>query len=1103
MITGYPNLILAKIFKMRIKLLTTLLLLLFSFSTWAQQKASSPWADDNFTGLKMRSIGPAFMSGRIADIAIHPQDDNTWYVAVASGGVWKTINAGVTWTPIFDDQGAYSTGCVTIDPNNPHTIWVGTGENVGGRHIGFGDGVYKSTDGGASWKNMGLKKSEHISKIVVHPENSDVIWVAAQGPLWTKGGERGVFKSTDGGKNWKQVLGNKEWTGATELVIDPRNPDRLYVATWDRHRTIAAYMGGGPGSGLHRSTDGGETWEKLSQGLPTSNMGKIGLAISPQQPDVLYAAIELDRRKGGMYKSTDRGSTWKKMSDAVSGATGPHYYQELYACPHQFDRLYLMDVRVQISDDGGKTFRRMKEQHKHSDNHALAFRKDDPDYLLMGTDGGIYESFDLAENWRFMENLPLTQFYKVAVDDAEPFYNIYGGTQDNSTEGGPSRTDNVHGIQNSDWRVVLDWDGHQPATEPGNPNIVYGQRQEGTLARIDMITGEVVDIQPQPAEGEVYERFNWDAPILVSPHSPTKLFFASQRLWMSENRGDSWTALSGDLTLNENRLTLPIMGRQQSWDNPWDISAMSNFNTITSIAESPKQEGLIYIGTDDGLIQVTEDNGQNWRKIEVASLPGVPKKSYVNDIKADLFDVNTAYIALDNHKYGDYQPYLLKTTDKGKTWTSIKGNLPERTLVWRIVQDHVKPELLFAATEFGIYFTPNAGKNWIKLKGGVPVISFRDLAIQRRENDLVGASFGRSFYVFDDYSMLRELSAEQMQKEATLFSTRKAWWYIPRSHLGFDGMKGDQGADHFVAPNPPFGAVFTYYLKEGLKTLKEARTEEEKKLNEANKNVPFPGWDALEAERKQAAPKIWLTVKDSYGNVVRRIEGSVKKGFHRIAWDLRYPAPDAVELNPGPPPMFGGGPEGLMAAPGTYTVTLSKQVDGKIMDLSAPQTFEVVPLRKGALEGASIDEVAGFWRKYETAVREASALQSVLSATMKKTKAMQTALLNSTAKTGDLDQRLHQLQQDLINLDIAMNGMRTKQEPGEKTNPAIGDRLFAVSRGIDYSTYGPTETTKNTMAIVEKQLKSSRTTLEAIVARAKTLGKDLVKAGAPWVEGEF
>lgn len=1088
---------------MRTKLFTTLLLLFVSLSIWAQQKASTPWTDDNFSGLKLRSIGPAFMSGRIADIAIHPQDDNVWYVAVGSGGVWKTKNAGVTWAPIFDDQGAYSIGCITIDPNNPHTIWVGTGENVGGRHIGFGDGVYKSTDGGASWKNMGLKMSEHISKIVVHPENSDVIWVASQGPLWTKGGERGVFKSIDGGKTWKHVLGNKEWTGATELVIDPRDPDRMYAATWDRHRTIAAYMGGGPGSGLHRSTDGGETWKKLTQGLPTSNMGKIGLTISPQRPDVLYAAIELDRRKGGLYKTTDRGSTWSKMSDAVSGATGPHYYQELYACPHQFDRLYLMDVRVQVSDDGGKTFRRMKEKHKHSDNHALAFRKDDPDYLLMGTDGGIYESFDLAENWRFMENLPLTQFYKVAVDDAAPFYNIYGGTQDNSTEGGPSRTDNVHGIQNSDWRVVLDWDGHQPATEPGNPNIVYGQRQEGTLARIDMITGEVVDIQPQPAEGEVYERFNWDAPILVSPHSPTKIFFASQRLWMSENRGDSWTALSDDLTLNENRFTLPIMGRQQSWDNPWDISAMSNFNTITSIAESPQKEGLIYIGTDDGLIQVTEDNGQNWRKIEVASLPGVPKKSYVNDIKADLFDVNTAYIALDNHKYGDYQPYLLKTTDKGKTWTSIKGNLPERTLVWRIVQDHVKPELLFAATEFGIYFTPNAGQNWIKLKGGVPVISFRDLAIQRRENDLVGASFGRSFYVFDDYSALRELSGSQMEKEATLFSTRKAWWYIPRSHLGFDGMKGDQGADHFVAPNPPFGAVFTYYLKDDLQTLKEKRTKEEKKLNEANKNVPFPGWEALETERKQAAPKIWLTIKDSYGNVVRRIEGSVKKGFHRVAWDLRFPVPNVVELNPGPPPMFGGGPEGLMAAPGTYTVTLSKQVDGKITELSSPQSFDVVPLRKGALEGASIDEVAGFWRKYEAAVREATALQSVLAMTMKKTKAMQTALLNSTVKSGDLDFRLHELQQDLMNLDVVMNGMRTKQEPGEKTNPAIGDRLFAVSRGIDHSTYGPTETTKQTMAIVEKQLKSSRTTLETLVDRASTLGKDLVKAGAPWVEGAF
>ncbi|MEM9918281.1 MAG: glycosyl hydrolase, partial [Bacteroidota bacterium] len=773
---------------MRHLLFHLILLALLPNLLFAQNEEPTFWSGDHFKGLELRSIGPAFMSGRIADVAIHPKDDNVWYVAVGSGGVWKTKNAGTTWTPIFDKQTSYSIGCITIDPNNPNIVWVGTGENVGGRHVGFGDGIYRSTDGGNNWENMGLKQSEHISRIIVHPNNSSVIWAAVQGPLWSKGGERGIFKSTDNGKSWKQVLGDKEWVGATELIIDPRDPDHLYAATWQRHRTVAAYMGGGPGTGIYESIDGGEQWTKRTEGLPKSNMGKIGLAISPQQPDILYAAIELNRRSGAVYRSADRGATWTKQSETVSGATGPHYYQELYACPHQFERLYLVDVRMQISDNGGKTFRRMKEKYKHSDNHAIAFRKDDPDYLLVGTDGGLYESFDLAENWRFIDNLPVTQYYKVAVDDREPFYHIYGGTQDNNTQGGPSRTDNVHGIQNSDWKVVLNWDGHQPATEPGNPDIMYAERQEGNISRIDLKTGEVIDIQPQPAEGETYERFNWDAPILVSPHQTTRIYFASQRVWRSDDRGDNWQAISGDLTRNQERFDLPIMGRKQSWDNAWDLLAMSNYNTITSLAESPKQEGLIYAGTDDGLIQITEDGGKNWRKLEAGKLPGVPATAFVNDIKADLFDAQTVYIALDNHKYGDFKPYLLKSTDAGKSWKSISSNLPERTLVWRIVQDHIKKELFFAATEFGIYFSVNSGREWVPLKGNVPTISFRDLAIQRRENDLIGASFGRGFFVLDDYSVLREVSDQELAKEAKLFPTRKAWWYFQRPHLSFSGL---------------------------------------------------------------------------------------------------------------------------------------------------------------------------------------------------------------------------------------------------------------------------------------------------------------------------
>jgi photosystem II stability/assembly factor-like uncharacterized protein len=1053
--------------------------------------------DSVFMGLKLRNIGPAFMSGRISHIAIHPENENIWYVAVGSGGVWKTVNSGTTWTPIFDDQPSYSIGTIAIDPNNPDTIWVGTGEDVGGRHVGFGDGVYKSEDGGKSWKNMGLKDSQHISRIVIHPDDSNVLWVTAQGPLWSKGGDRGLFKSTDGGKTWNKTLGDSEWTGVTDLEMDPYNPDRLYAATWQHHRTVAAYMGGGPKSGIYRSDDGGDSWTELTNGLPNSNMGKIGLAVSPHNANTIYAAIELNRRKGGVYRSTDGGNSWTKQSDAVSGGTGPHYYQELFVSPHHEGRLYLMDASMQVSDDAGKTFYRMNERNKHGDNHAIAFKSDDPDYVIMGTDGGLYESFDLTQTWRFIDNLPVTQYYKVAVDDATPFYNIYGGTQDNSTQGGPSRTDNVHGIQNIDWRVVLNWDGHQPATEPGNPDIIYAERQEGTLSRIDMSTGEVVDIQPQPAEGEPGERYNWDAPILVSPHSPTTIYFASQRVWKSENRGDSWTAISEDLTKNQERIELPIMGKKQSWDGAWDMFAMSNYNTITSLAESPKQKGLLYAGTDDGTVQVTENGGNSWRKINVGDMPGVPATAFVNDIKADLFDANTVYVALDNHKYGDFTPYLMKSTDKGRSWKSITGNLPNRTLVWRVVQDHEKPGLLFAATEFGIYFTVNGGQRWIELQGGVPTISFRDLAIQRRENDLVAASFGRGFFILDDYTPLRSISEESLQQEAALFPTRDAWWYVPRPHLGFEGDKGSQGDSHYVAPNPDFGAVFTYYLKDGLKKNEQRRQEQEKSLGD--EDIPFPGWDALEEETLQPDPKVILAVSNSEGAVVRKVTGPAKAGVHRIAWDLRYPAAGIIstqeEKSEGD-----GEPQGLLAPPGTYTATMYLSENGTARQVSQPVQFEVKPLRKGALKGSSPQEASEFWRSYETLVEKSAVLNFELNKAMKRAKAMERALQRSQAKPGQLDTELNQVIGDLNDLNSELNGNLAKQEVGEKTNPTVGERMFAVYRGIEHSTYGPTPSQKEQMAIIDKQLNYYEAKLGAAQQKLEVIYGKLRSMGAPYVE---
>lgn len=1058
-------------------------------------KPTSTLDASTFAGLEFRAIGPGFMSGRIADIAIHPENENIRFVAVASGGVWKTTNAGVTWEPVFDGQGSYSTGCVTIDPNNPHVVWVGTGENDGGRHIGFGDGIYRSEDGGQTWTNMGLKNSEHLSKIIVHPDNSDVIYVASQGPLWSKGGERGFYKSTDGGKSWKRTLGDDEWTGVTDIVTDPRNPNRIYAATWQRHRTIAAYMGGGPKTALYRSEDAGETWTKLSSGLPSGKMGKTGLAISYQNPDVVYAAIELDRRTGGLYKSTDRGATWAKQSDAVSGATGPHYYQELYASPHHEGWLYLMDTDVQISKDAGKTFTRLNTEHRHVDNHALAFKKNDPDYLMIGTDGGIYESFDLGDQWRFFPNLPVTQFYKVAVDDAAPFYNIYGGTQDNSTQGGPSRTDNVQGIENSDWSVVLDWDGHQPATEPGNPDIIYAERQEGTLSRVDMTTGEAIDIQPQAGADEDYERFNWDAPILVSPHKPSRIYFASQRVWKSENRGDSWTAISGDLTKNEERLELAIMGGKQSWDSPWDVLAMSNYNTITSLAESPVEAGVIYAGTDDGQVQVTENGGQSWRSIAVSSMPGVPATAFVNDIKADMFDANTVYVVLDNHKYGDYQPYLAKSTDRGATWTSMKSNLPDRTMLWRIVQDHVKPELFFLATEFGVYFSVDAGNEWTILNGGMPTISFRDLAIQRRENDLVAASFGRGFFILDDYTALRGVSKEQLAQEATLFKPRKALWYIPRSHLDFDTPKGSLGAQLYMAPNPDFGAVFTYYLKDDLHSKKARRQASEKPLTEAGKDVPFPGWDAVKDEAEEQGPNVWLVIKGRDGKVIRRVKAETTKGFHRVSWDLKYPAAGAISLEG-----ENTGFTSLMVAPGSYSATLYKQVEGAFSQLGEPVSFEVEQMREGALEGSTPTATASFWRAYEDASKEASKLTLSLTNAMSKAEAMQTAVSQSQANPGSLDREIRDLRQRLLDINTTFNGHAEKNQMGAKTKPTIGGRLFTLEVGVANSTYGPTETHKSTLKIVNDQLADLNGQLDEAKVEMARLIKNLIAAGAPWIE---
>ncbi len=1068
--------------------------ILSSFQVYSQK--ISTWDSLTFGGINLRSIGPGFMSGRIADIAIDQNDENHWYVAAGSGGVWETHNSGVTFKPIFDKQAVYSIGCVTIDPSNSSTIWVGTGENVGGRHVSIGDGIYRSTNGGISWTNMGLRSSEHISKIIVHPTDPNIVWVAAQGPLWNGGGERGVYKTINGGKKWKKVLSSDEWTGATDLLIDPRNPDVLYAATWQRHRTVASYLGGGPKSGIHKSTDGGKTWTKLKTGLPSGVVGKIGLAISPINPDVVYAAMELELKKGGVYKSENQGASWSKMSDKVAGGTGPHYYQELWACPHHFDRIYLANNYLQVSNDGGKTFNRVPNKRKHVDNHIVTFKSSDPDYILVGTDGGLYESFDNAANWRHFGNLPLTQYYKIALDDSKPFYTIYGGTQDNNTQGGPSRTDHRGGIEAGLWTVVLGGDGHQPATEPGNPNIMYAQSQEGFYSRIDVKTGERVRVQPQPLKNDHYERYNWDAPILVSPHNPAQIYVASQHLWRSNDRGDSWERLSNDLTRNEERFDLPIMGRKQSYNNAWDVYAMSNYNTITSISESPLQRDLIYIGTDDGLIHVTDNAGKEWSTTDVKNLPGSPKRAYVNDIKADLHDANTVYLLLDNHKSGDYKPYVYVSRNKGKSWKLISSNLPENNYVWRIVQDHVNPNLLFIGTEFGLYTSINGGKHWHKLSGGLPTISIRDLAIQKRENDLVIASFGRGIYVFDDYSFLRELNDTMLEAETSLFSLRDADLFVPRGTGR--GNTGSLGGQHFVGQNPQFGAMFTYFVSEDYTSPSKLRKKEERACNKEERDIDFPGWDNLEAEKMEDKVAYWLVIRDETGKVISRQKVAHSKGFHRVSWNLRSMLilPISQRAKPG-----SNEARGFMVSEGVYTAEIVKSISGELITLSTPVQFHVNRLHEPSLAPVTKETRETYYEEYLRASGERNNLNFKFNELNRLASALAVSLLNASGDISAVHQKLNDEHKKLKSISKELYGYQTKNQVGEKNLPSINSRITAAGAPMYGSLHGPTQTSRENLKMAQEMMTEMNAKLDAIAEVLNQIEAELDELGAPPLQG--
>ena len=1055
---------------------------------------------ETFTGLKLRGIGPALTSGRIADIAVHPTDRTTWYIAVASGGVWKTTNAGTTFTPIFDSQGSYSIGCVTIDPRNPLTIWVGTGENNSQRSVSYGDGVYKSTDGGRTWENVGLKKSEHIGKIVIDPRDSNVVYVAAQGPLWAAGGDRGVYKTTDGGKVWAQVLKIGEYTGVNEVHMDPRNPDVLFASSYQRHRRVWTLIDGGPESAIYKSTDAGATWKKLENGLPKEEMGKIGMAISPADPDTVYAIIESVNKAGGFYRSTDSGGNWEKMGDHVSGS--PQYYNELVADPKVVGRVYSMDTFMMVTDDGGKTFKRAGEKSKHVDNHALYIDPDDTDHLLNGCDGGLYESFDRAATWKYYGNLPITQFYRLTVDNDSPIYNVYGGTQDNFTLGGPSRTMNAHGITNADWFVTVGGDGFYTQVDPTDPDIIYSEAQHGAIVRFDRKNGEVIDIQPQPESPGESLRWNWDSPLLISPHSHTRLYFAAQKLYRSDDRGDSWRAVSPDLTRQIDRNKLKVMGRVWGVDTVAKNASTSFYGNIVSLSESPMKAGLLYVGTDDGLVQVSEDGGASWRKVE--RFPGVPEMTYVSRLTASQHAEGTVYAAFDNHKMGDFKPYLLKSTDRGASWVSVAGDLPDKGTVYAVVEDHVNPSLLFAGTEFGLFFTVDGGKAWIQLKGGMPIIAVRDLAIQKRENDLAVATFGRGFYILDDYSPLRKVSTSMLDTEAVLFPVKPALMYVPSSPLGLR-EKSFQGEAYFTAPNPPFGAVFTWYLADEIKTLKKKRQEAEKAKTGKGEDVFYPTWEDLRAEDREEEPALILTIEDDEGHVMRRLTGPVTAGITRIAWDLRLPPAQPTSLTPpADDNPFQDPPIGPMAVPGDYKAWMAKRVGGKITPLAEPVKFTATPVGASSLPASDREALQAFQKKTARLQRAVLGAVRVAEEARNRVALLKKAILDTPGADMSLGADARALEARIIDLQVALNGDDTIGRRNEPTPPAITDRVAGVVGGHWTSTSAPTQTHKRSYEVAAAAFEPVLSKLKTLVeVDLRQLEESAERAGAPWTPGRL
>ncbi len=878
-------------------------------------------------GLKARSIGPAGMSGRIAAIDAVADDPGTIFVGAATGGVWKSVNGGLNWAPVFDDMPCASIGSVAINQDNPDIVWVGTGEGNTRNSTSVGCGAFKSLDGGKTWQSVGLEGTERINRIVLHPDNPDIAYAAALGPLWGDGKDRGVYKTTDGGESWEKILYVNDSTGATDIEMVPGNPNKLFVSMWQFRRWPWYFKSGGPGSGLYVTHDGGENFHQLTEedGLPEGTLGRSEFAISEADPNRIYALVEAE--KSALIRSDDGGESWRTVNAEHDINDRPFYYNDLKVDPRDPNRVYRVGSRVKLSIDGGRTFEYIPAidccapaNTIHIDNHAFWINPNDPRHIIDGNDGGLAISRDKGETFRFVRNLPLAQYYHVAVDNDHP-YHVYGGLQDNGSWRGPAEVFENGGIRNLHWQEVAFGDGFDTIPDPENSRRGYAMSQGGNLYRWNLDTGEMRLIRPNPPADDVTLRFNWDSGFAQSPHDAGTIYYGSQFVHKSTDRGVTWQVISPDMTTNDpDKQTFTESGGLTP-----DVTAAENYTAITVISPSPLDENVIWVGTDDGRVHVTRDGGESWDSVE-DDMSGAPDGAWVEMIQPSPHDVEAAFITVDDHRRGDMGTYAFRVSDFGDDWDRINDDTV-KGYAQSVRQDVVDEDLIFLGTEFGLWVSFNGGDDWTKWTEGVPTVSVRDMAIQQRESDLVLGTHGRAIYVIDDYSALRGLDADDFDERFKLLSVTNGQQYDPNQTPN----NRFPGSGEFRADNEPYGVMLTFMASGDDLTHPDPEQDRARRIKarrfagdeDTEKADPESDDDAGDekAKKDEDAKKVTVKVKDNEGTVIRTFKADVHQGLNRVVWNMRR---DGVRRAPPAKPNEDGTlPAGPEVLPGTYGVEMS------------------------------------------------------------------------------------------------------------------------------------------------------------------------------------